>query len=208
MWKIGSSFGNSTVPPTGTTTTRGAKALPFIVIVALAGRGFTFGPSTYTTTSERSDAAFPPFSTSSTRPRIVPAAAGAADRERQDERRRADAHPAGPPGMGECSMGRPRANAVRCPGPGAIIAPRMPALLGLLLAASIDGEAALRHASALAALGPHPWGSPRNQAAAAYVAAQLRAAGLDEVGSQDFERHGVRGANVVACFGRPATSSW
>ena len=74
----------------------------------------------------------------------------------------------------------------------------MAALLGLLLAASIDGEAALRHASALAALGPHPWGSPRNQAAAAYVAAQLREAGLDEVELQAFERHGIRGTNVVA----------
>ncbi len=74
----------------------------------------------------------------------------------------------------------------------------MSALLGLLLAASIDGEAALRHASALAALGPHPWGSPRGQAAAEYVAAQLRVAGLDGVELQVFERHGVRGTNVVA----------
>jgi hypothetical protein len=79
----------------------------------------------------------------------------------------------------------------------------MPALLGLLLAASIDGEAALRHASALAALGPHPWGSPRTQAAAAYVAAQLREAGLDEVELQTFERHGVRGTNVVATLRAP-----
>jgi hypothetical protein len=79
----------------------------------------------------------------------------------------------------------------------------MPALLGLLLAASIDGEAALRHASALAALGPHPWGSPRNQAAAAYVAAQLREAGLDEVELQAFERRGVRGTNVVATLRAP-----
>jgi hypothetical protein len=79
----------------------------------------------------------------------------------------------------------------------------MPALLSLLLAASIDGEAALRHASALAALGPHPWGSPRNQAAAAYVAAQLRDAGLDEVELQAFERHGVRGTNVVATLRAP-----
>jgi hypothetical protein len=79
----------------------------------------------------------------------------------------------------------------------------MPALLSLLLAASIDGEAALRHASALAALGPHPWGSPRNQAAAAYVAAQLRGAGLDEVELQAFERHGIRGTNVVATLRAP-----
>ena len=79
----------------------------------------------------------------------------------------------------------------------------MPALLGLLLAASIDGDAALRHASALAALGPHPWGSPRNQAAAAYVAAGLREAGLDEVELQAFERHGVRGTNVIATLRAP-----
>jgi hypothetical protein len=79
----------------------------------------------------------------------------------------------------------------------------MSTLLGLLLAASIDGEAALRHASALAALGPHPWGSPRNQAAAEYVAAQLREAGLDGVELQAFERQGRRGANVVATLRAP-----
>jgi hypothetical protein len=76
-------------------------------------------------------------------------------------------------------------------------------LLPLLLAATIDGEAALRHASALAALGPHPWGSPRNQAAAQYVAAQLRAAGLDQVELVDFEREGLRGTNVVATLRAP-----
>jgi hypothetical protein len=70
--------------------------------------------------------------------------------------------------------------------------------LGLLLAASLDGNAALRHASALASLGPHPWGSPRNAAAALYVASQLREAGLDEVELQRFEREGVQGTNVVA----------
>jgi len=79
----------------------------------------------------------------------------------------------------------------------------MSALLSLFLAASIDGEAALRHASALAALGPHPWGSPRNQAAAAYVAAELREAGLDSVELQAFERHGVGGTNVVATLRAP-----
>jgi hypothetical protein len=73
----------------------------------------------------------------------------------------------------------------------------------LLLAATIDGQAALRHASALAALGPHPWGSPRNQAAAAYVAAQLREAGLDSVELQPFERHGVQGTNVVGTLRAP-----
>jgi aminopeptidase YwaD len=79
----------------------------------------------------------------------------------------------------------------------------MTPLLGLLLAASIDGGAALRHASALAALGPHPWGSPRNQAAAAYVAAQLREAGLGTVEVQPFEAHGVRGANVIGTLPAP-----
>jgi len=79
----------------------------------------------------------------------------------------------------------------------------MSLLLPVLLAASIDGGAALRHASALAALGPHPWGSPRNQAAAAYVAAQLREAGLDGVELQAFERQGVRGTNVVAALRAP-----
>src|SRR5262252_6387636 len=73
----------------------------------------------------------------------------------------------------------------------------------LLLAATIDGQAALRHASSLAALGPHPWGSPRNQAAAAYVAAQLREAGLDSVELQPFERHGVQGTNVVGTLRAP-----
>ncbi|HVO12471.1 MAG TPA: M20/M25/M40 family metallo-hydrolase [Vicinamibacteria bacterium] len=69
--------------------------------------------------------------------------------------------------------------------------------LGVVLAAAIDGEAALRHASALAALGPHPWGSTRNEAAALYVAAQMRNAGLDAVELQRFERGGTVGTNVV-----------
>jgi len=79
----------------------------------------------------------------------------------------------------------------------------MSPLLGLLLAASVDGQAALRHASALAALGPHPWGSPRNQAAAAYVAAQFREAGLDAVELAPFERHAVQGTNVIATLREP-----
>jgi Peptidase family M28 len=67
----------------------------------------------------------------------------------------------------------------------------------LLLAASFDGAAALRHASALAALGPRPWGSPRTGAAAAYIAAQLRTTGAD-VRIQAFESQGIRGSNVIA----------
>jgi hypothetical protein len=76
--------------------------------------------------------------------------------------------------------------------------------LGLLLAASIDGQAALRHASALAALGPHPWGSPRNAAAAQYVAAELRRTGLTEVDLQGFAQDGLRGTNVIATLRAPS----
>jgi hypothetical protein len=76
-------------------------------------------------------------------------------------------------------------------------------VLALLLAMTIDGNAALRHASALAALGPHPWGSTRNEAAAQYVAAQMRAVGLPEVELQRFERHGVQGTNVIGRLRAP-----
>ena len=79
----------------------------------------------------------------------------------------------------------------------------MTALLGLLLAASIDGQAALRHASSLAALGPHPWGSTRNQMAALYVSAELRAAGTFEVEMQAFEVGGLVGTNVLATLRAP-----
>lgn len=76
-------------------------------------------------------------------------------------------------------------------------------LATLLMTAAIDGDAALRHASQLAALGPHPWGSPRSSFAAQYVAAQFRAAGLSEVRLQDFESHGIRGANVIGVLRAP-----
>ena len=75
--------------------------------------------------------------------------------------------------------------------------PPLPALILSVAAGAFDGQAALRHASALAALGPHPWGSPRAAAAAAYVASQFRAAGLSDVRLQEFESHGLRGANVL-----------
>jgi hypothetical protein len=64
-------------------------------------------------------------------------------------------------------------------------------------AEEVDGAAALRHARALASLGPHPWGSPRARAAASYVASQLRAAGLSDVRLEEFEVKGVRGVNVM-----------
>jgi peptidase M28-like protein len=79
----------------------------------------------------------------------------------------------------------------------------MISLLAVLLAASVDGEAALRHASALAALGPHPWGSSRNQAAAEYIASALRDAGLTEVRLQGFESQGIRGTNVIGVLRAP-----
>ncbi len=82
-----------------------------------------------------------------------------------------------------------------------------PTLLALALAATIDGDAARRHAAALAALGPHPWGSPRAQAAAAYVAAQFRAAGLADVRLEPFESHGIPGANVTGVL-RGASEEW
>jgi aminopeptidase YwaD len=69
--------------------------------------------------------------------------------------------------------------------------------LPLLLAATFDGSAALRHASSLASLGPHPWGSPRGRAAAEYVAAQFRQVGLAEVAFHEFEGGGRSGRNVV-----------
>jgi hypothetical protein len=73
----------------------------------------------------------------------------------------------------------------------------MTVFLPLLLAATIDGQAALEHASRLAALGPHPWGSTLNKAAAEYVASQFRDVGLSEVRLQPFEREGLIGTNVV-----------
>jgi hypothetical protein len=73
----------------------------------------------------------------------------------------------------------------------------LPLVPVLILAAAIDGQAALRHASALAALGPHPWGSPRAAVAAQYVEAQFRAAGLADVRPQPFSTNGIAGQNVL-----------
>jgi hypothetical protein len=76
-------------------------------------------------------------------------------------------------------------------------------LATLALAAGIDAEAALRHASALSSLGPHPWGSPRAQAAAVYVEAQFRDAGLEEVRAQPFVKGGLHGTNVLGVLRAP-----
>ncbi len=78
-----------------------------------------------------------------------------------------------------------------------------PLITALALTAAIDGEAALRHASSLSSLGPHPWGSPRARVAADYVAAQFREAGLEEVRLQPFERGGLRGTNVLGVLRAP-----
>ncbi len=78
-----------------------------------------------------------------------------------------------------------------------------PLIATLALAAAIDGDAALRHASSLSSLGPHPWGSPRARVAAEYVAAQFRDAGLDEVRLQPFERGGLQGTNVLGVLRAP-----
>jgi hypothetical protein len=77
-------------------------------------------------------------------------------------------------------------------------------IVPLLLAATIDGQAALQHASRLAALGPHPWGSALGRGAAQYVASQLRTAGVADVRLEEFEKKGIRGVNVVGV--RPGTS--
>lgn len=71
------------------------------------------------------------------------------------------------------------------------------------LAAVVDGEAALRHSRALAALGPHPFGAPRTAFAAQYVAAELRAAGLGEVRVEEFEQGGRAGRNVIGVLRAP-----
>ena len=74
---------------------------------------------------------------------------------------------------------------------------------------AVDENAALNHASALSSLGPHPWGSPRPRAAAAYVSAQLRGAGLAEVRQKDFEVKGVRGSTWSGSSGRGSRArSW
>ncbi len=79
----------------------------------------------------------------------------------------------------------------------------MPVLLPLLLATTIDGNAALEHAKGLAALGPHRWGSTLDKAASEYVASQFRAVGLERVELQPFESQGLIGANVIGVLPGP-----
>ena len=77
-------------------------------------------------------------------------------------------------------------------------------VLPYLLAAGIDGAAALQHAARLSAMGPHPWGSAVGRGAAQYVASQLEAAGLRDVRLEEFETKGIRGVNAVGVRPGPA----
>jgi hypothetical protein len=73
-------------------------------------------------------------------------------------------------------------------------------LLSLVLAASValDAAALSQTSATLNALGPHPFGSPRNRAAAQFVAATLQDAGATQTAVEDFVFEGVSGTNVVA----------
>ena len=206
LWKMGSSLGNCTVPPTGTTTTCGLNDLPFMIMVAVAGFGLQ-ARAVHVDDDVRE---------------VGGLAAALVDQlDLARDRTRACRPPGGRPAAGSArharrsvggaSKRRDCTSGARPPpgGPDRVRRaspynpPPMVPLSALVLAAataastpassSVDGNAALRHASALASLGPHPWGSPRSRAAAAYVAAQLRGAGLAEVRQEDFEVKGVRG---------------
>jgi hypothetical protein len=70
--------------------------------------------------------------------------------------------------------------------------------LAFLLAASFDAAAMAQTSATLNALGPHPFGSPRNQAAAQFVAAKLKEGGLARTTVDEFNFEGLPGMNVVA----------
>jgi hypothetical protein len=70
--------------------------------------------------------------------------------------------------------------------------------VALLLAASFDAAAIAQTSATLNALGPHPFGSPRNQAAAQFVAAKLKEAGLARTTVDEFDSQGLPGLNVIA----------
>lgn len=76
----------------------------------------------------------------------------------------------------------------------------MPSLISLaLLAAVVFDAAAIAQTSAtLNALGPHPFGSPRNRVAAEFVEAKLKEAGLAQTTLEEFVHEGETGVNVVA----------
>ena len=70
--------------------------------------------------------------------------------------------------------------------------------LALLAAVSFDAAAIAQTSATLNALGPHPFGSPRNQAAAQFVSAKLQEAGLSQTTLEEFTFEGSAGTNVVA----------
>jgi Peptidase family M28 len=70
--------------------------------------------------------------------------------------------------------------------------------LALLAAATLDAVAIAQTSAALNALGPHPFGSPRNQAAAQFVAAKLKEGGLGQTVVEEFVSDGSPGSNVIA----------
>lgn len=70
--------------------------------------------------------------------------------------------------------------------------------LVLLAAVSFDAAALAQTSATLNALGPHPFGSPRNRAAAQFVMAKLQEAGLAQTTIADFSFEGASGTNVVA----------
>ncbi len=70
--------------------------------------------------------------------------------------------------------------------------------LALLAAVSLDAAAIAQTSATLNALGPHPFGSPRNQAAAEFVAAKLKEAGLTQTTMEDFGTGELQGMNVLA----------
>lgn len=70
--------------------------------------------------------------------------------------------------------------------------------LALLAAVTFDAAAIAQTSATLNALGPHPFGSPRNRAAAQFVAAKLQEAGLAQTVVEEFIFEGSPGTNVVA----------
>ena len=70
--------------------------------------------------------------------------------------------------------------------------------LALLAAVVLDAASIAQTSATLNALGPHPFGSPRNRVAAEFVEAKLKEAGLAQTALEEFVFQGEAGANVVA----------
>ena len=70
-------------------------------------------------------------------------------------------------------------------------------LLALFAVGAIDAATIAQNSATLRALGPHPFGSPRNQAAAQFLAAKLKEAGLTQTAVDEFEAGTVVATNVI-----------